>query len=144
MKEKIRVAAFGFLGTSILLTVYFLIITLISGWAFAWSQFLASWYFIVALSLGFGIQVGLYVLLTQKIKNNAGAKGVVAATGGTSTVAMISCCFHYLVNILPVIGISGVASLVGQYQTELFWAAIVFNIAGILFIGGRVRKVAGL
>lgn len=144
MEEKTRAVIIGFLGALILLAVYFSVITLISGWGFAWNQFSTFWYFIVALALGFGIQVGLYVFLQAKIKNNAGSKRVVAVTGGTSTVAMISCCSHYLVNILPIIGISGIASLVGQYQTELFWAAIGLNIVGILFIGNRVRKVVAL
>ena len=144
MEEKTRAAIIGFLGALILLAVYFSIITLISGWAFAWSQFTSFWYFILALSLGFGIQVGFYVFLQAKIKNNAGAKRMVAVTGGTSGAAMISCCSHYLVNILPIIGISGIASLLGQYQRELFWAAIGLNTAGILFIGNRVRKVVAV
>ena len=144
MEEKTRAVIIGFLGALILLAVYFSIITLISGWTFAWSQFTSFWYFILVLSLGFGIQVGLYVFLQAKIKNNAGAKRMVAVTGGASGAAMISCCSHYLVHILPIIGISGIASLLGQYQRELFWAAIGLNTAGILFIGNRVRKVVAV
>lgn len=144
MEERTRAAAWGFLGAVLLLVVYFSVITLVSGWSFAWGQFTSSWYFIVALALGFGIQVGLYVFLREKIKNNTASKRMVAMTGSTSTIAMISCCSHYLVNILPIIGISGFAGLIGQYQTEFFWVAIGLNIAGILFIGNRVRKALAI
>lgn len=60
------------------------------------------------------------------------------ASGTTSTAAMISCCAHYLANVLPVIGAAGVVTLVAQYQVELFWVGLGFNAAGIVFIGSRV------
>jgi Cu+-exporting ATPase len=66
---------------------------------------------------------------------------MVAVSGGTSTAAMISCCTHYLVNLLPVLGATGIASFVGQYQVQLFWVGLAFNLAGILTIGRRVMKV---
>ncbi|BCX15747.1 MAG: hypothetical protein KatS3mg097_639 [Candidatus Parcubacteria bacterium] len=54
---------YGFSGTILLLAIYFSMVSLISGWSFALSQFLQFWYFFIGLTIGFGIQVGLYVYL---------------------------------------------------------------------------------
>jgi P-type Cu+ transporter len=65
---------------------------------------------------------------------------VLAVSGTTSTAAMISCCAHYLANILPVIGIAGAVALIAQYQIELFWFGLGCNLAGIAYMGIKVAK----
>ena len=65
---------------------------------------------------------------------------VVAVSGTTSTAAMISCCAHYLTNILPVVGAAGAVALVAQYQIELFWFGLAANLAGIMYMTTRVAK----
>ena len=65
---------------------------------------------------------------------------VVVASGTTSTVAMISCCTHYLVNVLPIIGVSGLAAIIGQYQTEIFWVGLISNALGIAYLSGKLIK----
>ena len=130
----------GFLGTSSLLAFYFTTVTLISGPGFAQSQFAKYWYFILSLAFGFGIQVGLYTYLKKLIqgKNNSGK--VLAASGATSTAAMVSCCAHYLVNLLPILGAVGIITVISQYQVELFWVGLTFNFAGIVYITGRIYR----
>lgn len=132
-----RSIGYGLGAAAVLLAVYFLVLTLISGWSFAQDQFGAYWYFIISLAVGFGIQISLYVFLRNAIHERA-SKGMVVTSGAISTGAMLSCCAHYLVNILPVIGISGVAAFLGQYQIELFWVGLAFNAAGIAYIGRKV------
>src|SRR3989338_6149551 len=110
----------GLIGALVLLSVYSIILTLVSGWVFAEEQFYQFWYFIIALALGFGVQVGLYNYLENMIHTKTG-RGTMVVTGATSTIAMISCCSHYLINILPIIGIAGIVTLITQYQIELFW-----------------------
>ena len=127
----------GLLGTSLLLVFYFVIVTSISGWNFAQDQFLRFWYFILVLAFGFGIQVGFYSYLKSAVHQNVSAK-VVATSGATSTAAMISCCAHYLVNIVPVLGVTGLATFAAQYQIELFWVGLAFNIGGVLYIANRI------
>lgn len=127
---------------SALLVVYFSITASISGWNFAVRQFSQFWYFVTALALGFGIQIALYAYLKEEIKNkNTGISGrSLAVTGTTSALAMISCCAHYLVNIVPILGITGVLSIISQYQIELFWVGLVFNLFGIAYIGNKIIK----
>jgi P-type Cu+ transporter len=127
----------GLLAAALLLGVYFLVLTLVSGWGFARTQFAAYWYFVLALTAGFGAQIGLYAHL-RRIARHADAAGrVVTVSGATSTGAMISCCAHYLTNVLPVLGATGVVALVAQYQVELFWLGLAFNLAGVLYVGRK-------
>ncbi|OGY97425.1 MAG: hypothetical protein A2128_00115 [Candidatus Liptonbacteria bacterium GWC1_60_9] len=129
---------YGLVGMTALLAVYFSVVSLISGWPFALSQFSQFWYFIVSLAIGFGIQIGLYTYLKSIIHKKSAASGILAVSGTTSTVAMLSCCAHYLANVLPIIGAVGIISLVGQYQIELFWIGLASNVAGIAYIGRKV------
>jgi len=124
---------YGILASSALLGIYFSVLTLISGWSFAQSQFASFWYFIVSLAVGFGIQIGLYSHLRGLVNGIGGGK-MLGVTGTTSTAAMISCCTHYLANLLPILGVAGVVTFVAQYQTELFWVGILFNLGGIAYM----------
>ena len=132
----------GTISFAALLSVYFLILTLVSGWNFAWVQFTQFWYYILTLALGFGIQFTLYSYLKDVVKQ-ASTGQVLATTGATSTAAMISCCAHYLTNILPILGVTGIITFIGQYQVQFFWAGLFFNLLGILYIGSKVLKVSG-
>src|SRR3989344_1366984 len=128
----------GILATTILLTVYITVVSLVSGWIFAQEQFRQFWYFVVTLAVGFGIQVGLYSYLKTIIKTVS--PKVVATSGATSTAAMISCCAHYLVNILPILGAVGIITVISQYQVQLFWVGLAFNFAGIAYMSNKVIK----
>jgi len=122
----------------VLLGIYFGALTLVSGWDFTVEQFLTYRYFVLALAVGFGVQVGLFVYLKALVQG-ARNQGVVLATSGTaSTAAMVSCCTHYLANIAPIIGAAGLVTFATQYQVELFWVGIVFNAVGILYIVSKV------
>jgi len=146
---------YGVIASIILLGIYFVVLTLVSGWNFALSQFSQFWYFIVTLALGFGIQIGLYTHLRGLIKRMsfdsaqdkhgeglpAGRQGkILGVTGTTSTAAMISCCTHYLANLLPILGTVGIVTFVAQYQVELFWVGLLFNLGGIFYIANKVIK----
>ena len=131
----------GSLAFAILLAIYFGVLTLVSGWTFTVSQFSEFWYYVVPLAAGFGLQVALFTRLRHVVHQSAAdSRTVVAASGTTSTAAMISCCAHYLVNIAPVLGATGLVTFATQYQLEFFWIGLAFNLAGIAFIGNRLWK----
>lgn len=130
----------GIIATVTLLAIYVVIVSLVSGFAFMLDQFAQFWYFITGLAVGFGIQFGLYTYLKNAIKQKHASKKVLAVSGTTSTAAMISCCAHYLVNLLPILGTVGVITIISQYQIQLFWVGLVFNLAGIIYMLNRVIK----
>ena len=128
----------GAVAFGALLAAYFGVLALVSGWEFTVSQFKEFWYFIVPLAAGFGVQVALYTRLRQLLRESKNARTVMAASGTTSTAAMISCCAHYLTNVAPVLGATGLVTFATQYQVEFFWVGLAFNAAGILYIGSKL------
>ena len=132
---------YGLLASIIMLAIYFVVVGLVSDWPFAKAQFAQYWYYVISLAIGFGIQIGLYTHLKQLIANGQGSGKVLGVTGATSTAAMISCCAHYLANILPILGTVGLVTFIAQYQTQFFWIGLMFNIAGIIFMINKIRKV---
>ncbi len=133
---------FGAGAFALLLAVYFAVVGLISGMDVALDQFARFRYFILALALGFGIQVGLYTHLKALVARHGGSGKAVAVSGATSTAAMVSCCAHYLANVVPVLGIAGFFSVVAAYQVQLFWIGLAFNVAGLVYVASRVFKAA--
>jgi len=131
---------YGILASTILLGVYFAVLTLVSGWSFAQSQFASYWYFVVSLTVGFGIQIALYQYIKSLVHSGQGMGKVVGVSGTTSTAAMISCCAHYLVNLIPILGVTGLTTFAAQYQIKLFWVGIFFNIAGIVYMANKIYK----
>jgi Cu+-exporting ATPase len=131
------VGAFG-----ALLVLYFGVLTLVSGWSFTLSQFSEFWYYIVPLAAGFGLQVALFLKLREVVSRAKEAGAVIAASGTTSTAAMISCCAHYLTNVAPVLGATGLVAFAAQFQVELFWVGLAFNAAGIAFVGTKLWKAS--
>ena len=118
--------------------IYFGALTLVSGWSFTLSQFAEFWPYVIALAVGFGVQIGLYFHLKQLSVEHHYAHCAVATSGTTSASAMLACCTHYLTNILPVLGATGLVTIVAQYQVELFWVGLAFNAAGLSYVSWQV------
>ncbi len=135
-----RPVGFGAVASAALLVVYFGVLTLISGWRFTLEQFNEFWVYIVPLAAGFGIQVTLYLRLRDVVTRTKDAGGVVAASGSTSAAAMVSCCAHYLMNVAPVLGATGLVAFVAQFQVQLFWVGLAFNLAGIAYVATKLVK----
>src|SRR3990167_6515697 len=138
LKSITKSILYGALASAILFSVYFSILTLVSGWNFAQDQFAAYWYFVVSLVVGFGIQIALYQYIKALVHSGQGMGKVVGVSGTTSTAATISCCAHYLVNPLPILGVTGLVTFVAQYQVELFWVGILSNVVGIGYMTNRI------
>jgi len=135
-----RPAGAGAGAFGMLLALYFGLLALISGWSFTLSQFGEFWYYIVPLAAGFGVQVALFLKLREVVSRAKEAGAVIAASGTTSTAAMISCCAHYLANVAPVLGATGLVAFAAQFQVELFWVGLAFNAAGIGYVGTKLWK----
>jgi Cu+-exporting ATPase len=112
----------------------------VSGWPFTLDQLATYGHYIVALAAGFGLQIGLYTRLKQVVAGVGADRTVVAASGTTSGAAMVSCCAHYLTNLLPVVGASGLVAVVAQYQVQLFWLGLGASAAGTAFVATRLVK----
>ncbi|MDP3879021.1 MAG: hypothetical protein Q8Q07_01780 [Dehalococcoidales bacterium] len=122
----------GISGAVLLILVYLGLIALAQDWTHALQQTASLWYWVVALSGGFGVQAGLFSFIRQSIRERkAAATGSVAASGGVSAGSMAACCAHHLSDVLPLMGLSGAAIFLVRYQLFFIVAGVLSNIIGI-------------
>lgn len=140
MKKSFIEILGGVLAALGLLSFYFLILRLTGmSWDVAWWQFKAIWPWITVLVIGFGVQVGLYLHLRNCHSRSDGK--VVAVSGGMSGAAMVACCAHHLIDVLPILGLSAAAIFLVQYQTWFLALGVVSNIFGIGYMVKILKKV---
>jgi len=99
-------------------------------------------YYILLILLigGFGIQVGLFTYLNSM---NAIGCSTTIASGGISTVSMILCCSHYLLNIIPFLGAFVGASFLfalSKYTLHFLLIGIASNVTGIGVLYYQVKR----
>ena len=142
MRKEIRNGVIA--GISLIL-FYFVIMTVSSASLSATlSQFKQLWYWMIALSLGFGTQVGLFTHLKSLVKDNRtinSAGAVTATSTGTSGASMVACCAHHLSEVLPIIGLSGFSIFLTRYQIPIIVFGIVMNIFGIIHMLKTINKI---
>lgn len=91
-----------------------------------------DWLFVALISGGFGAQVGLFTYL--RLLQRAMARGSAALVGAgtaTSSVSMVACCAHHLADVLPIVGLSGIAVFLVEYRAPLMLLGIAANVAGL-------------
>jgi len=128
-----------FIGIAAALAVvgfYLGLLTLTSDWYSAKMQFVEYRWWIIALSLGLATQATLFSFMRKKIfgRNIKAVKSGIAASGGMSTASMAACCAHYLVPLMPALGLpflSGAVAGIAKYQTELFMLGVLSNLFGL-------------
>lgn len=134
--KKDNSVLYGLLAGLGLLLFYLAVVSIFQGIGFAFLNLRSLWYLIFPLAIGFGTQIGLY----SSIKHTAALTGTVAGTGGVSAGSMVACCGHFLLNLIPIVGLSGVAVFLSSYQKEFMGLGILSNIVGIgIMINHRIK-----
>ena len=129
-------------GASFLLSLYIFLMRITTGsFEAVVAQFSLYKFWILALSVGFGIQLALYRLIKAKHMETPTTEKVAKAAGITSATTMAACCIHHAVDILPIIGISALASFLGAYTRELFLVGIFSNLLGISYMLKQYAKI---
>ena len=139
---KIRNALlYGLAGFAGLLLLFFGILSIANSPAHAWAQFTEGWYWIFALTTGFGTQVGLYVWMQNQFLLASSIAGKeIAASGTVSGGSMVACCAHHVSDVLPLIGLGGAAILLNQYQSVFIVIGIFSSLLGIIFMLQMAQK----
>lgn len=139
MKKYLKSFLAGLKGFIALIVFYFSLMRLLAGsWNITISQFEKLWYYMIPLSLGFGIQVGLYNYLRNLAKSNTGKKVMITNTT-TSAIGMVACCAHHLTDILPFIGLTAFSAFLITYQKPLLILGIFSNILGIYYLLKKIK-----
>ena len=134
-----RSVAAGVIGAGALLLIYLGIITLAQGVDHAIEQLATDAAFVGLIALGFGTQVALFAELRAVDRHHRASAAVTAAGTGTSAAAMLACCAHHLVDLLPLVGLSAAAVFLNAYRTPLFLIGIAMNVLGIIVIARRLE-----
>lgn len=125
----------------LLLGVYFGIITLAQGWSHALDQTGRLWYWVAALAGGFGLQAGLLSFIKQGLRQHQmAASSSVGASGVISSGSMAACCAHHLSDILPLLGLSGLAIFLTRYQIFFIVLGVLSNIVGITIMLETIQR----
>ncbi len=128
---------YGIIAGLALLLFYLGVLSLFQSFQFALSNLRSLWYFILPLAIGFGTQIGLYF----SIKHSASVNATIAGSGGVSAGSMIACCSHFLLNLIPITGLSGVSVFLMAYQKGFLTLGIAANVAGIYLMMRHKNKM---
>jgi cation transport ATPase len=134
---------FGGTGMMMISGLFIVFLSILNSFEYAWFQFqfLSQW--MVPLTIGFGIQVGMFSYMRRfaHLAKSGKLNGApIVASAGISTGSMIACCLHHVVDVLPFLGISAVAIFASQFQSFLLAVGIVSNLIGITFIFYTIQK----
>jgi hypothetical protein len=131
----------GLAATLGLMLLYAVTLSAVSGAAYAWDTFLSLWYWIVPLAAGFGLQVGLFGYSRSLARAGVTLhRSGVVASGGASAVSMVMCCTHRLADVLPLVGLAGLALFLSSYLTLFMLAGVLSNFVGTVFLLGEMQK----
>ena len=136
----LRSAVVGVVSALALIAVYVAIVSLAQGVDHAVELLAADALFVGLIAVGYGTQVDLFAELRTVDRRHRAAAGVTAAGTGTSAAAMLACCAHHLVDLLPLLGLSAAAVFLNAYKTPLFLVAIAMNVIGIVVIARQLRR----
>jgi len=128
---KIRAIIYGGFAGIIVLMINWIVLALLDYPEMAINIISNNWILLILLIGGFSLQVGLF---TYFHKLNAISCSTTFTSGGISTVSMILCCSHYLLNVLPFLGaFIGASSLfaLAKYTPYFLWLGVISNVVGI-------------
>jgi len=131
---------FGTLGFLILISFYFLILSIFNSYSHAIEQFKDMWYFVILLSLGFGTQIGLYFYMKELSIANTASMASTAGSSAVSGTSMVACCAHHLSDILPFLGLTGLAIFLNRYQLFFILLGVFSSLLGILYMLNIIKK----
>ena len=135
-----RSIAAGVVGAGVLLGLYLGIVSVAQGVEHALQQLATDALFVGFISVGFGTQIALFAELRVLDRQHRAAAAVTVAGTGTSAAAMLACCAHHLVELLPLVGLSAAAVFLNAYKTPLLFVGIGMNVIGIVIIARQLQR----
>ena len=135
-----RSALIGIVAAAALLALYLGVISLAQGTAHAVEQLVLDAPFVFAISAGFGVQIGLFAELRAVDRRHRRGAAVTVAGTSTSTAAMLACCAHHVVDLLPLVGLSAAAVFLNEFKTPLLVLGLAMNAVGVAVIGRELRR----
>ena len=136
--RSVRVGALASAGLALF---YLVVVAGASGsWEHLTDQARQDWYYLAPIVAGFGVQVALISELRRRhrLQHATAAAGGVGA--GASTVGMVACCAHHLLDLAPFIGATGAAAFLIDYRVPFMVVGIGVNALGVTIAANRLRR----
>lgn len=144
MRRPAVAVLLGVAGAFALIGLYLGIVTWAQGSEHALELLWDDRLFVGAISLGFGTQVGLFSYVRMLQRAMTGTTVALAGAGTTtSSVSMVACCAHHLADVLPIVGLSGLAVFLVEFRTPLMLLGIGTNVSGIAVMVRELRRMRG-
>ena len=134
----------GLLAALALVGLYLGIVTWAQGPDHALELLWSDRTFVILISAGFGTQVGLFTYI--RLLQRAMARESVALAGAgtaTSSISMVACCAHHVVDVLPILGLSGLAVFLVEFRTPLMLLGLGTNLVGIVVMARQLMRIRG-
>lgn len=133
--------AFGIVGALALVLLYLGIVTVAQGSEHALELLWGDRLFVSLVSAGFGTQIGLFSYVRMRQRDLARESVALAGAGtATSSISMVACCAHHLTDVLPIVGLSGVAVFLVDFRTPLMLLGLATNAVGIAVMVRELRR----
>ena len=140
-RAALSIAA-GLFGALALVALYLGIVTWAQGSGHALQLLWEDRIFVGLISAGFGTQVGLFTyvrLLQRSIARDSAA--LTGAGTAASSISMVACCAHHVADVLPILGLSGLAVLLVELRTPLMLIGLATNALGIAVMIRQLRQM---
>jgi hypothetical protein len=134
-KRVLLPVAVGLAGALLLTGLYFGILSWAESPQHAVKLFWEDRWIVFPITLGFGVQAGLYTILKKGLfmpVASIGPSGSMMGAGGTtSTIAMVACCVHHVTDVLPILGLTAAATFLAQYRIAFMLVGLGTTLVGI-------------
>lgn len=125
----------GLASAGLLALLYFGIVSWAESPQHAVDLFWEDRWIVIPIILGFGVQAALYTILKKRLfvpVTHVGPSGALTgAGGGMSTVAMVACCAHHVTDVLPILGLTVVATFLAEYRLAFMLTGLGTTLVGI-------------
>lgn len=126
------------LGAAFLMALYLTIVAVAESPQHAVDLFWEDRLIVIPIILGFGVQMGLYVILKKRlfvpIVHTDPSGKLAGASGTTSTLAMVACCAHHVTDVLPVLGLTAASAFLAEYRIAFMVIGLGMTLFGIGFM----------
>lgn len=129
----------GLAAMTLLLAAYILLLTTLNGPTHAMESLQRNGFLLFPLTLLFGGQITLYSFAKRMQQNNSH----IMASGGMTAGSMAACCAHHALDVIPILGISGLSMILSNYEQAFLGLGILSGLYGMLNLLSVLDK-AGL
>lgn len=138
MTRRFPLAA-GAVAAVALLAFYLGLLVVAEGRDFAARQARQDAPYLAFLMPSFGLVIGLVLHARERAAAHAGR--MAGTSTGLSATAVVACCAHFVPTLLPVVGVSAVASFLAAWKAPLLVLAIAVNLGMAAYVLRHLRRM---